>query len=595
MRKNGESWQIMTEINRLEKLTNYLNINNIDGFIIPCNDAFQSEYVPTHAKRLEWLTGFTGSNGLAVVLASGKTAFFTDGRYTIQAKSEVPSAFEHYNLASTKPWEWLKENASGKVIHYDAWLHTEDNLSLYQSVNSIRLSPCKKNPIDAIWKNKPIPESYEIVEHPLEFSGRESSEKINDVQSLLADKKADYLLLTAPDSICWLLNIRGSDVPCAPLVLAYALVSRKGDVELFTESAKPSKTLANKLEKTVVFTSTDTLPSRVKELNKKNIILDKSSTPVWFPLNLNKEKLHYVSDPCQLAKAKKNPVEVKGTKAAHIRDGIALTKGLIWIEEQLKKQKQIKETDVSDKLIELRKEQQHFKEPSFGTIAGFNSNGAIVHYQPQKATAAMLDSKAGSMLLLDSGGQYLDGTTDITRTIALGKPSKEQKQMFTLVLKGHIALATAVFPRGTTGSALDSYARQFLWEQGLDFDHGTGHGVGSYLSVHEGPQRISKLPNKVVLEAGMVISNEPGFYKNNEYGIRIESLILVSEHTQFNDFLSFETISYAPIDLALIDKKLLTKKERGWLNGYHKQVLEMLAPKLSSPEYAWLKKKTHSI
>ncbi len=577
---------------KLDSLVNYLKNNSINGLVIPSNDAFQSEYVPKHARRLEWLTGFSGSNGVAVVLASGEAAFFTDGRYTIQAESEVAEGFECFNIADKKPWDWLAEHAKDEEIAFDPWLHTQTGLESYKKVDEFKLFPIEVNPIDVLWCDKPVPAAKIIEAHPTEFSGKAFKDKLEPLSSFLKQHSADYLLLTVPDSICWLLNIRGGDVPCTPLVLSYAFVSKEGKVFLFTESSLMDKSLQKMLGNAVTLYSIDALTMFVNDMKYNKIIVDKSSCPKWFLLHLDEQKVNHVTDPCQLSKAIKNEVEVSGAKHSHIRDGAALTKGLFWIEQQLSENKAISEVDVADKLIDFRKEQKHFKQPSFGTIAGFNANGAIVHYQPKKESAFQLNNQDGSMLLLDSGGQYLDGTTDITRTVALGKPTNEQKKMFTLVLKGHIALANAVFPVGTSGSALDVLARQFLWQQGLDYDHGTGHGVGSYLGVHEGPQRISKIPNNVALRPNMILSNEPGFYKAKQYGIRIESLVLVVEHPKLKGFLAFETLSRAPIDMKLVDVEMLKDNEKKWLDTYHRQVKNDLSPFLQKKENEWLENST---
>lgn len=573
--------------NRLNILTNYLNNSNIDGFMLPSNDAFQSEYVPAHARRLEWLTGFTGSNGSAIILADGRAAFFTDGRYTIQAQKEVPDIFERFDLAQKKPAEWLAEHAKGKTIAYDPWLYTETGLKSFKE-HKVSLKTVSINPIDAIWEDKSEPTAHPISLHPLEFSGATHQEKLENIKQFITDKEADAFLLTAPDSICWLLNIRGKDVPCTPLVLAYAIMHKNGDLALFTESAKAGQEVKKALGKSVSFYSCSNLEIKIKSLNNKKILIDDTNAPLWFKHHLPEAEFIAITDPFQLAKAIKNQTEMEGSRQAHIKDGAAIVKALYWIKTSLEAEKEVSECDIADRLMTLRSEQQHFQEPSFGTIAGFNANGAIVHYQPKKESCATLDNKNGSMLLLDSGGQYLDGTTDITRTIALGTPTDEQKKHFTLVLKGHIALATAIFPVGTTGSALDVLARNHLWQDGLDYAHGTGHGVGSYLGVHEGPQRISKLPSNVALKPGMILSNEPGFYKTGEYGIRIENLVLVIEHPEHKGFLTFETLTKAPIDLNLVDRHLLSRMENLWLDHYHNDVFEKVNPFLNKQESQWL-------
>lgn len=574
--------------NRLDLITNYLVKNKISGFIIPSNDAFQSEYVPAHARRLEWLTGFSGSNGVAIVLQK-KAAFFTDGRYTLQAEKQVPKAFEHYNIADKKPWEWLKEQGAAEIA-FDPWLHTRQNLAHYEKF-AIKTNALEQNPIDSLWEGRSVASAHPIVLHPEKYAGISSAQKRQQVADFLIKERADYLLVTAPDSVCWLLNIRGNDVPCTPLALSYALVDAKGRVKVFFESAFCEDSVQKALGKEVSLYSVKDLKTEINNLKYKKIIVDESGAPIWFPLQLKQDAICYKTDPCQLPKACKNTAEIRGTKSAHIRDGVALTKGLYWVDGCITSKTPIKEIDVSNNLLKLRANQKYFKQESFPTIAGFGSNGAIVHYQPDAATSAVIKKQKGAILLMDSGGQYLDGTTDITRTVPAGQPTAEQKRMFTLVLKGHIALATARFAVGTSGSALDALARQYLWQYGADYDHGTGHGVGSYLGVHEGPQRISKLPNSVALRPGMIVSNEPGYYKTGEYGIRIESLVLVKE-SKFKGFLEFETISCAPIDMRLVDKKLLTKAECDWLESYHAAVLKDLKSGLSKAEQAWFKRIT---
>jgi Xaa-Pro aminopeptidase len=408
------------------------------------------------------------------------------------------------------------------------------------------------------------------------------------IAELIKKQQADYLLITAPDSVCWLLNIRGQDVPCTPLVLSYGLMDRKGNISVFLESATADQHVCLEQGEGVEFYSINTLEKKINELNYNKILIDQSNAPYWFHQYFNASKLEHFTDPCQLPKACKNRQEIEGSQRAHIRDGVALVRGLCWIEEKVLSKQVIDEVDVSQAILQFRSEQKNFQQPSFATIAGFTDHGAIVHYQPKKGTAHNIVKREGAILLLDSGGQYIDGTTDITRTIAIGAPSKEQKTMNTLVLKGHIALATAVFPKGTTGSQLDVLARYALWQNGADYDHGTGHGVGSFLGVHEGPQRISKFPSQISLQPGMIISNEPGFYKTGEYGIRIENLIVVIEHSKKPGYLAFETLSCAPIDSALIDWDLLVETEKKWLSLYHQFVWDNLSVSLPEKECEWL-------
>jgi Xaa-Pro aminopeptidase len=402
-------------------------------------------------------------------------------------------------------------------------------------------------------------------------------------------KDVDACIIAAPDSICWLLNIRGNDIPTTPFVLSYAIINKSGKVALFVDKDRVSEKVADHLGDNVEVASVGTLKKAIKSLKNKKIWIDPASAPYWFFEHLKKHKLVRLGDPCQLPKACKNKVEIQGSYEAHVIDGAAVTSFLHWLDTTKEK---VSEITAADKLLEFRAKNKPFIEPSFATIAGFESNGAIVHYHASEETSKEL--KGSGLFLLDSGGQYLSGTTDITRTIAIGTPTKEQKHNFTLVLKGHIALANAVFPVGTSGSQLDILARQYLWQEGHDFDHGTGHGVGSYLSVHEGPQRISKMPNNVALQVGMIISNEPGFYKEGKYGIRIENLVTVVERHDLKEggrkFLGLDTITRAPIDMRMVEESLLTDDERRWLTAYHKKVVEDLTPHLEKDVVGWLKK-----
>jgi Xaa-Pro aminopeptidase len=574
---------------RLKDLRQLLKKQKLSGFVVPSNDDFQSEFCPPHARRLEWLNGFSGSYGVAVLLEN-KAAFFTDGRYTLQAREQVSDDYEIYNIAEKTPWQWLADNLKKKKkLGLDPWLHSETNAAKYLEVANIHL--CESNPIDDLWQDRPPMPQDEIKIHPVKYSGRKSSDKIEIILKKLAEKNADALILAAPDSTCWLLNIRGNDIPTTPFILSYAIVYKSGKVTLFIEKKRIGEKTTEYLGKDVKIVSRDTLDKEIKSLRKKKVWLDQNSAPYWFFDQLKKKNIIRAADPCQLPKACKNKTEIQGAYDAHVIDGVAVTRFLHWLDSNLGKEK-ITEMDVAKKLLSFRAENKQFMENSFDTIAGFESNGAIVHYRASEATNKEL--KGNSLFLLDSGGQYLSGTTDITRTIAIGKPTTEQKTSFTLVLKGHIALASAVFPVGTSGSQLDILARQYLWQAGLDYDHGTGHGVGSYLSVHEGPQRISKAPNNVALQVGMIVSNEPGFYKENKYGIRIESLLTVVEKPELNQgrrkFLGFDTITLAPIDLKLVEILMLSKSEKKWLEEYHKRVVASLSSLLPKEVASWLKK-----
>ena len=533
----------------LKLLQKKLKEQSLDGFIIPSNDEFMGEYVPDSAKRLEFITGFTGSAGTALIMQN-QQIFFTDGRYTLQAKAELHN-FEIYNNSEFCLGQWLYENAKGKKIGYDPKLHILQSTRMYKGINIVTV---EQNPIDEIWQDRPLPPHSQVRLHPLKYAGVSSADKRTQIAKQIAARGSDLAVLTAPDSICWLLNIRGNDVPYTPFILAYAIIYKSGEVDYYIDKSR----VKGKIDANIK--SPEKLATDLAKLKGKKVLLDPAS-PAWFANQLQNSTIIECADLCTLPKACKNAKEIEGMHQAHIRDGKAVTNFLKWLE----KNQDITEIEVAEKLESFRKKSPLYLEPSFATIAGSAANGAIVHYHATPKTNKKLERN--SLLLIDSGGQYLDGTTDITRTVAIGKPTAEMKRNFTLVLKGHIALAKAVFPKGTRGSQLDALARQHLWQNGLDYDHGTGHGVGSYLSVHEGPQHISKRGGDAILEVGMILSNEPGYYKTGEYGIRIESLLVVKEVSK--GFLGFETLTKAPIDKKLIDIKLLNKEEKIWLKEYH--------------------------
>lgn len=582
---------------RLEALRKYMDRYEIDACIIPSNDQYLGEYVPDSDKRLQWLTGFTGSSGLAIIHRNGEAAFFTDGRYVLQAKEEVDEkSFARFNSATTSPEEWVEAVLEdNERLSIDPWLHSENNLRRYTENGTI-IRPLLRNPIDDLWEDRPLSPCEPIYPHPVEFSGKLSSEKRQEIASTLEENDTDYLILTAPDSICWLLNLRGNDVPNTPLIHCSALLSKSGNVMLFIDRRKIDSDLKEILQEQVILIDTDPAPNHpIHQIfencsgNQVTFQLDPDTTPYWFTKQLVHHELTIVRkpDPCQLAKACKNETELDGAYHAHVRDGIALTKFFTWLSEQ----KQTTELEASTQLETFRKAEEQYQSPSFDTISAFGEHGAIIHYKATEETNATI--KSAGLYLVDSGAQYRDGTTDVTRTIAIGKPTKEQISHYTTVLKAHIALATATFPVGTTGSQLDSIARQHLWNQGIDYDHGTGHGVGSFLGVHEGPARISKSPSRVPLQPGMIFSNEPGYYKPGEYGIRIENLLTVAKHDEHENFLTFHILTMCPYDRKLIDKKQLTKPELEWINAYHSFVeetlLESLESKTDKDTIKWLK------
>ncbi|HUZ73219.1 MAG TPA: M24B family metallopeptidase, partial [Stellaceae bacterium] len=513
---------------RLARLRGAFAGRGIDGFLVPRADEHQGEYVPARAQRLAWLTGFTGSAGLAIVLKE-RAAVFVDGRYTLQAAVQVDGGLYALRHISEQPAsDWIVANlGQGGVLGYDPWLHTPGEVERYRVAaeragGTIRA--VAENPVDAVWSGRPPAPLAPVVPHPLRFAGKSALDKRQDLAAALAKDGVDAVVLTAPDSIAWLLNIRGGDVPHTPLPLAFAVAHRDATVDLFIDRRKLAPGLADHLGASVRVAAADALGEALDRLGaaSRHVAADPSSAAAWVfdRLAAAGAQVHRVADPCQLPKACKNAVELAGTRAAHRRDGAALTRFLAWLAAAAPGGG-LSEIAVSDRLEEFRRGGENFRDLSFPTISGAGANGAIVHYHATTASERRLEP--GTLYLVDSGAQYLDGTTDVTRTVAIGAPSAEMRDRFTRVLRGHIALASCRFPKGTTGAQLDVLARRALWEAGLDYDHGTGHGVGSYLGVHEGPQRISKLPSTQPLLPGMIVSDEPGYYKTGAYGIRIEN------------------------------------------------------------------------
>ena len=589
---------------RLKRLRAELARRGLAGFIVPRGDEHQGEYVPPRAERLGWLTGFTGSAGAAIVLAE-KAAMFVDGRYTLQARAQVGGEhYEFYHLIEEPPADWIAQQlGKGQALGYDPWLHTAVDRERYTTAAAKaggRLVACADNPIDAIWAGQPPPPIAPVVPHPLAYAGRDSRDKCQVLAGELAKQAIDAAVLTAPDSIAWLLNIRGGDVPHTPLPLSFALLSADATVELFCDPRKLSPGLARHLGNGVSVHGREEFPAALDRLGQANkrVAADPASTAAFIFDRLERAGAEIVksADPCALPKACKNEVELAGMRAAHRRDGAALTRFLAWIKGRAAKGG-ISEIEAAERLHALRREGELFRDLSFSTIAGSGPNGAIVHYRATEESNRRL--AGGELFLIDSGAQYLDGTTDVTRTLAIGAPSAEMRERFTRVLKGHIALATVRFPAGTTGSQLDVLARAALWQAGLDYDHGTGHGVGSYLGVHEGPQRISKIPNTVALKCGMIVSNEPGYYKTGAYGIRIENLVAVTpadgHAAAEREMLAFETLTLAPIDLDLVEPELLSAAEIAWLDAYHARVRETLAPLLDRATARWLEEATRAL
>jgi len=575
----------------------------LDGFLVPHEDEHQNEYLPAANDRLAWATGFTGSAGAAVIMRD-KAAVFVDGRYTLQVRDQVDGQlFEIRDLVEGGVPAYLEAAArQGQKIGYDPRLHSPDALARLKEAAAkagAELTPVNDNPLDRAWgQARPAQPTAPVVPHPAEYAGEDSAAKRARVGAAVGDKGADAAVLTAPSSIAWLFNVRGGDVIRSPLPLAQAILSKDGTARLFLDPAKVTPELPAWLGNQVRLETPDDLPQALAELKGKAVLVDPAQSSAWYFDTLQAEGAKVIrgDDPCALPRACKNAVEIEGSRKAHARDGAAVTRFLHWLatEGQVNPPDEIA---AVSRLEAFREATGALKDLSFDTIAGAASNGAIVHYRPTERLNKRAEQ--GSLLLVDSGAQYLDGTTDITRTVAIGEPSQEMRERFTLVLKGNLALAGIRFPAGTTGSALDVLARAALWMHGLDYDHGTGHGVGSYLGVHEGPQRISKAPNSVALKPGMILSNEPGYYKEGGYGIRIENLQVVTEATAIpggeRPMHGFETLTLAPIDRRLIVRDMLTADERAQLDAYHARVREVVGPQVESEVRTWLDDVTRPI
>ncbi|MDP2012169.1 MAG: aminopeptidase P family protein [Phenylobacterium sp.] len=568
----------------------------LDGFLVPHEDEHQNEYLPEANDRLAWATGFTGSAGAAVILKD-KAAVFVDGRYTLQVRDQVDeSTFEIRDLVEGGVPAYLETAAApGQVVGYDPRLHSPDALDRLKAAIAragAQLKPVAANPLDQAWgAERPAQPVAPVVAQPLAYSGEDSADKRARIGKALAARGADATVLTAPSSIAWLFNVRGGDVIRSPLPLAQAILNKDGTARLFLDPAKVTAELPAWLGNQVTLETPDDLPGALVDLKGKRVLVDPGLSSAWYFEALSEAGAEVVrgEDPCALPRAAKNQVEIAGTTEAHARDGVALARFLHWLATEAQTSLP-DEVEVVSRLEGFRQETGAMKDLSFDTIAGAASNGAIVHYRP--TTRLNKQTVSGSLLLVDSGAQYLDGTTDVTRTVAIGEPSQEMRERFTLVLKGHLALAAIRFPAGTTGSALDILARAPLWARGLDYDHGTGHGVGSYLGVHEGPQRISKLPNFVALQPGMILSNEPGYYKEGAYGIRIENLQYVTEAAPIaggeRPMLGFATLTLVPIDRRLIEVSLLTPEERAQMDAYHARVLKVVGPRVPAEVRTWM-------
>ncbi|EGR2774211.1 aminopeptidase P family protein [Vibrio parahaemolyticus] len=585
-------------LSRVNAIREWLAQHNIDALLIPHEDEYLGEYVPAHNERLHWLTGFTGSAGAAVI-TQDKAAIFVDGRYTVQVTKQVPSdLFEYRHLIEEPALDWIQDNLTANAsVAIDPRMHSSAWLDMAQAklAGKLELNILSSNPIDALWHDRPAPVVSDVRLMPTEAVGQSSESKRKEIAQLVAKAGADSAVITALDSICWLLNVRGLDVSRLPVLLSHAILHADSSVEYFLDPARLPAEFAAHVGTGVTVHHPEALQSRLEVMSGKKVLLDPAISNAWFKLVLQNAGASVIAaaDPCLMPKAAKNEVEIAGMKACHIRDGVAMSKFLCWLDAEVAAGNLHDEATLADRLEAFRKEDPTLMDLSFDTISAAGGNAAMCHYnhenQPEPGKLEL-----NTLYLVDSGGQYLDGTTDITRTIAIGQPSAEMIKQFTLALKGHIGVARARFPKGTRGYQIDTLARQHLWAEGYDYDHGTGHGVGHFLSVHEGPASISKKQIDVPLTEGMVLSNEPGYYRADAFGIRIENLELVVETPTNGDFpvLSFESLTRCPIDKRNINVDMLTRPELAWLNDYHQKVWEQISPLVEGEVKEWLREAT---
>ncbi|EKA4470817.1 X-Pro aminopeptidase [Vibrio parahaemolyticus] len=585
-------------LSRVNAVREWLAQHNIDALLIPHEDEYLGEYVPAHNERLHWLTGFTGSAGAAVI-TQDKAAIFVDGRYTVQVTKQVPSElFEYRHLIEEPALDWIQDNLTANAsVAIDPRMHSSAWLDMAQAklAGKLELNILSSNPIDALWHDRPAPVVSDVRLMPTKAVGQSSESKRKEIAQLVAKAGADSAVITALDSICWLLNVRGLDVSRLPVLLSHAILHADSSVEYFLDPARLPAEFAAHVGTGVTVHHPEALQSRLEAMSGKKVLLDPAISNAWFKLVLQNAGASVIAaaDPCLMPKAAKNEVEIAGMKACHIRDGVAMSKFLCWLDAEVAAGNLHDEATLADRLEAFRKEDPTLMDLSFDTISAAGGNAAMCHYnhenQPEPGKLEL-----NTLYLVDSGGQYLDGTTDITRTIAIGQPSAEMIKQFTLALKGHIGVARARFPKGTRGYQIDTLARQHLWAEGYDYDHGTGHGVGHFLSVHEGPASISKKQIDVPLTEGMVLSNEPGYYRADAFGIRIENLELVVETPTNGDFpvLSFESLTRCPIDKRNINVDMLTRPELAWLNDYHQKVWEQISPLVEGEVKEWLREAT---
>ncbi|GLQ19353.1 aminopeptidase P family protein [Algimonas porphyrae] len=566
----------------------------LDGLLIPHEDEYNNEYLPDHNERLMWASGFTGSAGAACVMTD-RAVMFTDGRYTLQVRAQVDAELFDFARLEDGVAKWLRDNLrADEILGYDPRLHSPKAIAAIEKAvkaAGAKLVAVESNPIDGAWTDRPDAPKGAVSIQPDALAGKSHAQKRAEIAKSLQESRADAAIITAPASVAWLLNLRGSDVRCTPLLLANALIDDQGRVSLYTDPDKITSEIRTHLGNDVSVLSEEALPADMKTLTGKAVIVDPATSSAWHSQSLRDAGATVLpqQDPVALPKARKSDAELRGTEAAHRRDAVPLIRFLHWLDTDAQSG-EYDEIDAAVKLETLRHETGELKDLSFETISGSAANGAFPHYRVNKATTLPLSP--GTLYLVDSGAQYVDGTTDVTRTVPIGAPTQAMREHYTLVLQGHICMATVRFPKGTTGSNLDALARYPLWQAGYDYDHGTGHGVGVFLGVHEGPQRISKTPNTVALEPGMIVSNEPGYYKEGAYGIRIENLQYVTEPAPIaggdRPMLGFHTVTLAPFHRALIDTDMLTRSERHYVDAYHARVLEEIGPRLEGPVAEWL-------
>lgn len=591
-------------LGRIASLRKELDHLGLDGFLVPRCDEHQGEYVPLHAQRLSWLTGFTGSAGIALILKN-KAIIFTDGRYKLQVRQQTdPHIFDYEDLITCPPSQWLATNGKQLSIGFDPWLHTIAATDILRKSLEIKadgkLVAVQYNPIDLIWHDQPPSPQSALSIHPLQYAGWNSTEKLSLIRKDIQKARADAFIFTDPSSIAWIFNIRGNDISKTPFSLCFALIPIEETSALFIDSKKLGEEQKQYLKRYAQLHEPEQFIAKIKDYIQKGMIfaLDPQLTceKLRTVLEENGQSFIALTDPAALPRAIKNDTELNGARKAHLCDGVALIRFFSWLDKQIPGT--ISEISAAQKLEEFRintaKDMgKKLEDLSFDTISAAGENGAIVHYRVTTQTNKQL--KAGELYLVDSGGQYRDGTTDITRTVAIGNIGEEEKRCFTLVLKGMIALSTAKFPKGTRGQDIDVLARIALWKAGFDYAHGTGHGVGSYLSVHEGPQNISRKGCQELIP-GMILSNEPGYYREGAFGIRLENLMIVKPAQKINggdiEMLSFEILTHCPIDRRLILPELLTQEERQWLNDYHAHVYQVNAPYLNEEDKKWVKEAT---